>query len=240
MTLKIYLYNLGCKRITQNMKLSWRNYQHRSLEVVNMLRREENRSAKWVIIGIALVVIAGAGQAIVSSISISPREFNNGVFWANGGFHYLNESQVEQTVARINMPAEITMEEKISSTTPMCDVVENGYCQLSLGVYAIKSLSSPAIAFQPGTPDTKKVVGYCTLCNDGTFSPSCAVGRGACSYHSGVQAYDVAEYINILGKPSVPAQPATYSYTAATYRDSTNYTAPTKPALSVIVKANHR
>lgn len=34
------------------------------------------------------------------------------------------------------------------------------------------------------------VTGYCTLCNDGTYSPSCATGRGACSWHGGVAQWN--------------------------------------------------
>lgn len=30
----------------------------------------------------------------------------------------------------------------------------------------------------------------CTLCVDGTWSPTCSTGRGACSWHGGVQEYD--------------------------------------------------
>lgn len=36
----------------------------------------------------------------------------------------------------------------------------------------------------------ERVIGYCTLCTDGTFSQTCAVGRGACSYHGGVLQYN--------------------------------------------------
>lgn len=43
----------------------------------------------------------------------------------------------------------------------------------------------------------KKVTGYCTLCNDGTYSPSCATGRGACSHHSGVAQWNAPEYSNV-------------------------------------------
>jgi len=35
-----------------------------------------------------------------------------------------------------------------------------------------------------------EVKGYCTLCNDGTYSPSCATGRGACSHHGGVSQWN--------------------------------------------------
>lgn len=39
-----------------------------------------------------------------------------------------------------------------------------------------------------------KLVGYCTLCNDGTYSPSCATGSGACSWHHGVQEWNAPKY----------------------------------------------
>ena len=32
----------------------------------------------------------------------------------------------------------------------------------------------------------KEIIGYCTLCKDGTYSPTCATGKGACSRHGGV------------------------------------------------------
>ncbi len=38
------------------------------------------------------------------------------------------------------------------------------------------------------------VVGYCTMCNDGTRSPSCSVGSGTCSHHGGVKEYDAPIY----------------------------------------------
>ena len=43
----------------------------------------------------------------------------------------------------------------------------------------------------------KKVIGYCTLCNDGTYSPSCATGRGACSHRGGVAQWNAPEYNNV-------------------------------------------
>ena len=66
----------------------------------------------------------------------------------------------------------------------------------------------------------KKVVGYCTLCNDGTYSPSCATGRGACSYHGGVQEWNAPEYarVPVYSTNTVvdaPAQEAYYDKLAA-------------------------
>ncbi|HRN96832.1 MAG TPA: hypothetical protein PLZ58_00050 [Candidatus Saccharibacteria bacterium] len=43
----------------------------------------------------------------------------------------------------------------------------------------------------------KEVVGYCTLCNDGTYSPSCATGRGACSHHGGVAQWNAPRYSSV-------------------------------------------
>lgn len=61
----------------------------------------------------------------------------------------------------------------------------------------------------------KKVVGYCTLCSDGTYSPSCATGRGACSHHGGVAQWNAPKYENVpvyTNKTVVdaPAQAAYY------------------------------
>lgn len=43
----------------------------------------------------------------------------------------------------------------------------------------------------------KQVTGYCTLCQDGTYSPSCATGRGACSHHGGVAQWNAPRYSNV-------------------------------------------
>jgi len=61
----------------------------------------------------------------------------------------------------------------------------------------------------------KKIVGYCTLCNDGTYSPSCATGSGACSWHQGVAEWNAPEYSTVpVSNTSIvidaPAQDAYY------------------------------
>jgi len=47
------------------------------------------------------------------------------------------------------------------------------------------------------TTYTEEISGYCTLCNDGTWSPTCATGRGACSKHGGVAQYDAPIYSKV-------------------------------------------
>lgn len=47
------------------------------------------------------------------------------------------------------------------------------------------------------TTYTQEVGGYCTLCRDGTYSPSCATGRGACSHHGGVAQWNAPIYRDV-------------------------------------------
>lgn len=62
------------------------------------------------------------------------------------------------------------------------------------------------------TTYTKEIVGYCTLCNDGTRSPSCATGRGACSHHGGVAEWNAPiykdvphyEYVTVVDVEAIP------------------------------------
>lgn len=61
----------------------------------------------------------------------------------------------------------------------------------------------------------KEITSYCTLCNDGTYSPSCATGSGACSHHGGVAEWNAPRYSNIPIYENktiidVPAQSAFY------------------------------
>lgn len=169
------------------------------------------------------------------SVSIKPFTAFGGAVWFKDGAHYISGQQIADRIKEINSPYEATMAGSISQSTPSCDKVDEGFCEQSTDVYADKELVTPAVVYTPGTPDTKKITGYCTLCNDDTFSPSCAVGRGACSWHGGVAAYNVAEYITIPGKPAVPAQPAVYSYSTESYQDSPSYNLPATPSLSIIV-----
>lgn len=58
----------------------------------------------------------------------------------------------------------------------------------------------------------KEVSGYCTLCKDGTYSPTCATGKGACSHHGGVAQWNAPRYRDvpvyeekkIIDSPAIP------------------------------------
>jgi hypothetical protein len=181
------------------------------------------------IITVVLLIIA------CLSINIAPFKAMGGVIWLKNGVHYMDSTKIANRIMQINAPIESQLAQEVAKVTPSCDSVDSGYCQQGQDVYAYKTLVSPEVPYKPGTPDKKVIAGYCTLCGDGTFSPSCAVGRGACSWHSGVAEYNAPEYRIIPGTPAVEAQPAVYSYAPKTYKDSTTYISPRAPTLSASV-----
>lgn len=77
---------------------------------------------------------------------------------------------------------------------PVCDGTNvTSHCKADDGVYKtyVYHPAVPAKTHQETVTTYKEeVTGYCTLCNDGTYSPSCATGRGACSWHGGVAQWN--------------------------------------------------
>jgi len=85
--------------------------------------------------------------------------------------------------------------------TPACDgTVITASC-VADGVNYSKYVYYPAVAEKSHnetvTTYKQEISSYCTLCNDGTYSPSCATGRGACSHHGGVDQLDAPRYSNV-------------------------------------------
>lgn len=79
-------------------------------------------------------------------------------------------------------------------TMPTCDgTITKGSCKHEGAIYKTY-IYYPAVAEkthkETDTTYKEVVTGYCTLCNDGTYSPSCATGRGACSWHDGVAQWN--------------------------------------------------
>lgn len=197
-----------------------------------MQKKTVKKNFLYIIIA-TLLVITLAGRSL-AAVEVAPFHAFGGAVWFKEGVHYLSDDQLSTRVKQMNAPVELALAEQISQATPLCDTVESGFCQQSPSIYLDKTLVTSAVAYVPAVPDTKKIIGYCTVCNDGTWSPSCAVGRGACSWHGGVAAYNVAQYITISGTPAVLAQPATYSYNTKTYKDSLIYSKPATPSLNDI------
>jgi hypothetical protein len=204
------------------------------------MKVDKRRSIKEILLNPRLISVCVLALVIVGvfNINIEPHKAFGGVVWIKDGPHYLSDAQIKESTELINAPKEAAISAEIIKATPVCTNVEQGFCQQSLGDFVNKVVVTPAVAYKPGTPDTKTVIGYCTLCRDGTFSPSCAVGRGACSYHSGVAAYNVAEYRITPGTPAVEARPAVYSYDSKSYQNSLTYVEPSNPSLKTIIEYN--
>jgi hypothetical protein len=188
-------------------------------------------SAKRLCIAAGVLLAAG----IITTANISPFRAFGGAVWLKGGVHYISNAQISNRIEQINIPKEKALANNIASSAPNCDDVDEGFCERSPGDYYEKVLVSPAVQYQPGTPDRREIIGHCTLCNDGTYSPSCAVGRGACSWHDGVAVYNAPQYRTIPGTPAVQAREAAYDYRAETYKDSPDYVAPATPSLNAVV-----
>ena len=94
-----------------------------------------------------------------------------------------------------------TVQETQKIAKPICDgtIVTTG-CTVE-GVNYTSYVYQPEVAEKSHTETIttykEKVAGYCTLCNDGTYSPSCATGRGACSHHGGVDQWNAPRYSQV-------------------------------------------
>lgn len=207
------------------------NKKHnRELENEIDIRSKKRNTSLVLIITAVFIVLVG-----IFTINLSPFRALGGAVWLKGGVHYISDSDISNRIVEINAPIETKIAEKIESSTPSCSSLEEGFCQKSPSEYVYKTLVTPAIEYKPGTPDERVITGYCTLCNDGSLSPSCAVGRGACSWHGGVAAYNVPSYRTIPGTAAVQAQLAVYSYESKSYKDSQEYIVPDSPNLNTIV-----
>ena len=145
-------------------------------------------SAKGIVIGVVSVVsVLGFLGNIGSTESSSSAEINTKTTSSS------TPGVKSYTPAKIN---------KISDkTVPTCDgTVVTSSCT-SEGVNYKTYIYHPAVAEKTHTVQEtsyrQEVSGYCTLCNDGTYSPSCATGRGACSYHGGVAQWNAPRYTNV-------------------------------------------
>lgn len=199
---------------------------------IHQSKKRAISSISWSVLAVAVVLIVVVG---LFTINLSPFRAFGGAVWLKGGVHYITDAQISNRIEQLKAPKDVETADKIRTSTPACDSLEEGFCQKTPVEYVYKTLITPAVAYQPGTPDRKEIIGYCTLCNDGTFSPSCAVGRGACSWHDGVASYNVARYRTISGTPAVQAKPAVYSYESKVYKDSPSYISPETPGLNTIV-----
>ena len=92
-------------------------------------------------------------------------------------------------------------ESKAEKVIPTCNGTTVTASCVEGGISYISYVYHPAVAEVSHTESVttyqKEVSGYCTLCSDGTYSPSCATGRGACSHHGGVAQWNAPRYRSV-------------------------------------------
>jgi len=181
------------------------------------------------IIGILVCIV------IIFTANLEPFRAFGGAIWLKGGIHYMSNEEISNRINQLDTPKELKIADDIKNSTPNCENIDEGFCKNSNDNYAYKTLESQAIEYKPAVPDRQVITGYCTLCNDGTRSPSCSTGRGTCSWHNGIEESNAPIYKTIYGTPAIQARPAVYSYSLKSYKDSPQYISPVEPTLSTIV-----
>lgn len=123
-----------------------------------------------------------------------------------------------RSAASINPEGKNQASEPVQATVyPVCDgsaVTRN--CSYHGRVYRTYIYHSyePARTHQEYRKTGNQIItGYCTLCVDGTYSPSCATGRGACSYHGGVAQWNAPVYADETYTLTVIDEPEHTAYT---------------------------
>jgi hypothetical protein len=88
----------------------------------------------------------------------------------------------------------------------------------------LESISYKTYIYHPAVPEKthtetvttyqEEITGYCTLCSDGTYSPSCATGSGACSHHGGVAQWNapISRNVPVNSTKTVVDAPAQEAY----------------------------
>lgn len=100
------------------------------------------------------------------------------------------------------------------STIDTCDGIKiTKNCELDGTVYKIyvyHPAQEEKFHYETNTTYDKKIVGYCTLCNDGTRSPSCSTGRGTCSHHGGVAEWNAPIYEEVANQEKIKIVDSSY------------------------------
>lgn len=128
-------------------------------------------------------------------------------------FEYFNQDLTDSGIFIENMDE---TEEQEQSKIRRCDgtvVINDCFVDgVEYSLYKYHSAVPEKSHVEVVTTYTKEIVGYCTLCNDGTRSPSCATGRGACSHHGGVAEWNAPIYKKVphyeekvvIDSPAIP------------------------------------
>ena len=127
------------------------------------------------------------------------------------------QEKAEQAKAAAIEKAAKAKQAKIKAL-PICNGTSvSANCKTDDGIYKT-FVYHPAVAAKTHQETEvtyrEEVTGYCTLCVDGTYSPSCATGRGACSHHGGVAQWNAPRIsrVPVYGSRLVVDVPAKEAY----------------------------
>lgn len=133
-----------------------------------------------------------------------------------GAFSENNEEKVLTEDINNEIFNEVKLEKNVARICDGINIIED--CELNGKKYVLYKYHPP-VEEVSHIEKVKKyktvIVGYCTLCRDGTYSPTCATGRGACSHHGGVAQwsapiYNQVEYYEEVKVIDVPASKERY------------------------------
>ena len=154
----------------------------------------------WIILGIILLIV-------IIGISQNNEEFEKSNKTQDQSTETTNDNQ------DVTTPTITEEKEEEILTCDGTNIVKD--CEVEGIIYSIYKYypaEEEKYHYETVTTYERKITGYCTLCNDGTYSPSCATGRGACSHHGGVREWNAPVYSEVpkqeqkkvVDSPAVP------------------------------------
>lgn len=165
--------------------------------------KKKSKKKIWIILGVILAIII-----IGSSNNQTLQNDNNDV---------KNTNNEDLTTPVFNQDENNeNNEDQNEEEIPTCDGTSiTSDCEVDGIIYSIYKYypaEEEKYHYETITTYEREITGYCTLCNDGTYSPTCATGRGACSHHGGVREYNAPVYSEVpkqeqkkvIDSPAVP------------------------------------
>ena len=164
--------------------------------------KKKSKKKIWIILGVILVII------IIGSSNNQTLQNDNNI---------KNTNNKDSTTPIFNQDEDNeTNEAQNEKEIPTCDGTSiTSDCEVDGIIYSIYKYypaEEEKYHYETITTYEREITGYCTLCNDGTYSPTCATGRGACSHHGGVREYNAPVYSEVpkqeqkkvIDSPAVP------------------------------------
>ena len=149
--------------------------------------KKKSKKKIWIILGVILAII------IIDSSNNQTLQNDNNIKNTN------NEASTTPVFNQDedNENNKTQNEEEI----PTCDGTSiTSDCEVDGIIYSIYKYypaEEEKYHFETITTYEREITSYCTLCNDGTYSSTCATGRSACSHHGGVKEWNAPVYSEV-------------------------------------------